>query len=247
MRIPVPTRRLAAAAAGAVGLVLLTALPAVAHVTVSSPDAEPGSFGKLVFRVPNESDNADTTKLEVRLPTDTPFASVSTKPMPGWAVEAEPTRLDQPVDVNGATVTEAVQTITWTAERGNGLPPHQFTEFEVSVGPFPEDAGSLTFPAIQTYSDGEVRRWVETAEQGAPEPESPAPVLELASTGDAGSHGEDHGAASGSDTTAAASTQPAAATDEGSDTVARTLGGIAVVLAAAALAWSLLSGRRARG
>lgn len=247
MRIPVPTRRLAAAAAGAAGLVLVTALPAGAHVTVSSPDAEPGSFGKLVFRVPNESDSASTTKLEVQLPADTPFGSVSTKPVPGWTVEAEPTKLDQPVDVHGATVTEAVQTITWTAE-GEGLPPDQFMEFEVSVGPFPDGVDALTFPTVQTYSDGEVARWTQPVEEGAPEPESPAPVLQLASAPDSrgDSHGGSHEATAG-DAEPASSTQAAAAGDDGSDPVARTLGGIAVVLAAAALAWSVLTGRRARG
>jgi hypothetical protein len=30
------------------------AVPAAAHLTVSSPDAEPGGFGKLVVRVPTE-------------------------------------------------------------------------------------------------------------------------------------------------------------------------------------------------
>ncbi len=236
-------RRFAGAAAAAAGLVLATALPAVAHVTVSSPDAEPGGFGKLVFRVPNESASASTTKVEVSLPTDTPFASVSTKAVPGWTVEAEPTKLDQPVDVHGATVTEAVQTITWTADDG-GLPPDQFAEFEVSVGPFPEDVDSLTFPTVQTYDDGEVARWAQPVEPGAPEPEHPAPVLELAAA-DTGSHGGSHGAGDAVDP--AASTSAAAGTpDEGGDALARTLGGIAVVLAAAALAWSVLAGRRAR-
>ncbi|HEX2176101.1 MAG TPA: YcnI family protein [Nocardioidaceae bacterium] len=247
MRTSSSLRRVAAAAVGAAGLLLVTALPAGAHVTVSSPDAEPGGFGKLVFRVPNESDTASTTKLVVRLPADTPFGSVSTKPMPGWTVEAEPTKLDQPVDVHGATVTEAVQSITWTADDG-GLPPDQFAEFEVSVGPFPEDVESLTLPAIQTYDDGEVARWVEQVEQGAPEPERPAPTLELAATGDAGGHGGDAGNAEADDAVTPASSTAAAstATDDGSDMLARTLGGIAVVLAAAALVWSMLAGRRAR-
>jgi periplasmic copper chaperone A len=246
MRSSLSLRRLAAASIGAAGLVLVSALPAAAHVTVSSPDAEPGGFGKLIFRVPNESDTAETTKIEVRLPTDTPFGSVSTKPVPGWTVEAEPTKLDKPVDVHGATVTEAVQTITWTAD-GVGLPPEQFMEFEVSAGPFPEDVDTLSFPTVQTYSDGEVARWVQQVEPGAPEPESPAPTLDLAATG-AGSHGDSHGAsAEGGESAAQPVAATSAATSSDSDTLARTLGGVAVVLAAAALAWSVITGRRARG
>jgi periplasmic copper chaperone A len=233
-------RRTAAVMAGAAGLVLAAALPASAHVTVSSPDAAPGGFGKLVFRVPNESDSARTTKLVVRLPADTPFASVSTKPVPGWAVEAEPTRLPQRVEVNGATVTEAVTTITWTAARGGGLPPDQFTEFEVSAGTFPEDTDSLAFPTIQTYSDGEVARWVQQVEPGAPEPESPAPVLELATAGGSSHHG-------GAAEPVSAGIAPVSASADGGDPLARGLAGVAVALAAAALIWSVLTGRRARG
>jgi periplasmic copper chaperone A len=184
MRTSASLRRAGAAAAGAAGLILVTALPASAHVHVSSPDATPGGFGKLVISVPNESDSAVTTQLVVKLPSGTPFASVSTKPMPGWSVEAEPTKLPQPVRVNGATVTEAVTTITWTAQKGGGLGPDQFTEFELSAGPFPEQVDQLTFPTIQTYSDGEIVRWVQPEKAGSPEPERPAPVLELTDASD---------------------------------------------------------------
>ncbi len=231
-------RRTAAVMAGAAGLVLAAALPASAHVTVSSPDAAPGGFGKLVFRVPNESASASTTRLVVQLPSDTPFASVSTKPVPGWTVQAEPTKLPQPVDVNGATVTEAVTEITWTAEPGGGLPPDQFTEFEVSVGTFPENVDQLSFPTIQTYSDGEVARWVQPVKPGAPEPEHPAPVLDLTAAA-SGSHHETDGASAD----IAATSQ---VTDDG-DPVARGLGGLAVLLAAAALGGSVVAARRARG
>ena len=44
--------------------------------------------------------------------------------------------------------------MTWTAD-GEGLPPEQFAEFQLSVGPFP-DVDQIVFTATQTYSDGEV-------------------------------------------------------------------------------------------
>jgi uncharacterized protein YcnI len=238
MRKLVPARRLSAALAGAAGLILVTALPAAAHVTVSSPDAEPGSFGKLVFRVPNESDSADTTKLEVKLPTDTPFASVSTKPMPGWTVEAEPVKLDEPVEAHGVKVTKAVTTVTWTAEKGAALPPEQFAEFEISVGPFPEHVESMSFPTIQTYSDGEVARWTQPVQEGAAEPEHPAPTLEIASA----SHTET--------VSPAAATSKAPASSEAADsddTMARGLAGAALALAAVALVWTIRNGRKTKG
>jgi periplasmic copper chaperone A len=228
--------RLAAAAAAAACVVVATAVPAAAHVTVSSPDAVAADYGKIVFRVPNESAAADTTKVTVQLPAETPFASVSTRPVPGWRVQAEPTRLPEPVQVQGATMTEAVTEVTWTAQPGSALPPGTFTEFELSVGPFPAHATTLTFPTTQTYSDGEVVRWNQPVPPGGAEPEHPAPTLAVPpATGDG------HGAA----VAPVAETAPAA--EQGSDPFARGLGAVAVLLAAAALLWSVRSSRRARG
>lgn len=244
MRKLVPAGRLSAALAGAAGLILVTTLPAAAHVSVSSPDAEPGSFGKLVFRVPNESDSADTTKLEVKLPADTPFASVSTKPMTGWTVEADPVKLDEPVEAHGVEVTEAVTTVTWTAEKGAALPPEQFAEFEISVGPFPEHVESMSFPTIQTYSDGEVARWTQPVREGAAEPEHPAPTLKLASAGADGHAVAQAGATSEAATSQASVSSEAADTD---DTMARALAGAALALAAVALVWTIRNNRKAKG
>lgn len=94
--------------------------------------------------------------------------------------------LPEPVEVEGFTLTEALTSITWTAD-GEGLAPHQFSEFGVSAGPFP-DVETLSFPATQTYSDGEVVEWNEPTAANGEEPEHPAPVLALgAGTVDGGS------------------------------------------------------------
>src|SRR3954449_4955561 len=58
--------------------------PASAHVTANSADATKGGFAEITLRVPDESDTTSTTSLRVQLPTDTPIASVSIKPGPGW-------------------------------------------------------------------------------------------------------------------------------------------------------------------
>ena len=63
------TQRILVATTAAVGLVLLTALPAAAHVTIPNP-APRGGFGIVTFSVPNERDNASTVKLEVKMPAD---------------------------------------------------------------------------------------------------------------------------------------------------------------------------------
>jgi uncharacterized protein YcnI len=146
-------------------LVLLSALltfagPASAHVTVQPGEAVQGSYTKLTFRVPNESDTAATVKLEVELPAS--IEGARTKPVPGW------------------TATVDGRTIRW---EGGRVEPGQFQEFDISVGPLPE-VDQLVFKAVQTYSDGSEARWIEETVEGEEEPERPAPVLTLTAAGD---------------------------------------------------------------
>jgi uncharacterized protein YcnI len=152
---------------------------ASAHVSVSSPDAAPGGFGEITFRMPSESDTAKTTSLRVQLPADTPFAFVSVKPVPGWSAEITRTTLDTPVEAEGTTITEAVTEVTWTADQGGGLSPGEYQSFSISAGPLPENADSLAFPALQGYDDGTEVSWIEPTVEGQAEPEHPAPVLSL--------------------------------------------------------------------
>ena len=160
---------------------LLVAVPAAAHVHIDSPDATPGEFGKLVVQVPTESETASTTKVTVKLPQETPFASVSTKPKPGWKISMKTVKHDEPVSATGgARLTETVSQVTWTAEKGHGIAPGQFDEFELSVGPFPDKPGAeLAFPTTQTYSDGSTVAWDEPTTDSGEEPEHPAPVFTL--------------------------------------------------------------------
>lgn len=169
------------AAAAAVALVVPLAGTASAHVTVSAPGASQGGYTKLTFRVPSEKDSATTT-LEVAFPEDTPIASVRVKPKEGWTYELVRATLAEPLDLHGRQVTEVVSRIVWTAT-GPGIGATEFDEFEVSAGPLPE-VEQLSFPALQTYADGETVRWIEESVEGAEEPEKPAPVLELGAAQD---------------------------------------------------------------
>jgi uncharacterized protein YcnI len=171
---------LRAAAIGAASALVFAgaAGPASAHVTVSSPDAKPGGYAKLVFRVPSESDTAGTTKLVVSLPKDHPFASVGAQVKDGWKVQKTKEKLAAPVKVGDVNLSEAITTVTWTAAAG-GVPPNDFDEFALSVGRLPEGVDSLNFPAVQTYSDGEVVKWEGIAKDAADKPEHPAPSLKL--------------------------------------------------------------------
>src|SRR3954454_5019497 len=108
-------KRSAVLAATVAGLTLALAAPAAAHVTVNPNTATAGGYTKVTFRVPNETDTTDTTKLEVTLPTDNPVASVATRPVPGWTAVAEKSKLAKPITAHGTQITEAVSKITWTA------------------------------------------------------------------------------------------------------------------------------------
>jgi uncharacterized protein YcnI len=200
-------------------VVLGVATPAFAHVTVQPSEAEKGGFATVAFQVPNERDDASTVKLEVTFPADHPTPFVSTQPVEGWTVQVEKSKLANPIEGEGESITEAVSKITWS---GGSIEPGTFQRFPVSMGPLPKTA-RLEFKSVQTYSDGEQVRWIETATPGGEEPERPAPTLTLVK-------------ATASDTTA--TTTPAVpsnvATSSDVDS-AKTVGIIGIVLGALGL------------
>lgn len=193
------------AALAALAAAVIGAGPAWAHVTVNPKEATQGGYAKLAFRVPNEKDSGSTVKLEVYLPTDAPIASVSVKPVAGWTAKTETAKLASPVKTERGELTEAVSKITWTAANATtAIAPGQFQEFEISAGPLPE-VDQIVFKALQTYSDGEVVRWIEEP-AGGTEPDHPAPVLKLTRAADGGS---DQQAAATDGPTVAAVADPA--------------------------------------
>ena len=218
-------KRLALLIAVALGGLLVLAGPASAHVTVAAEGAAPGGYTVVTFRVPTESDTASTTKLTVSLP---PLGVVDVQPIAGWSVTTKVSKLNPPITTDDGSITSAISQITWTATAG-GTKPGEFQQFDVSIGPLPK-ASSVSFPAIQTYSDGTVVKWIEKAAPGSKtEPEHPAPTLLLTSAA--------------SDP----STKPAAAikVEKASTTGPTVLSIIALVVAAAALGLAFVS--RARG
>jgi uncharacterized protein YcnI len=233
--LPRPATRLGVVLVALVALLTAGIGIASAHVTVSSPDAAQGGFGKIVFRVPNESDTASTVKLRIQLPTDTPFASVSTEAVPGWTPTLTKTTVNPPIkDDDGNEISEAVSVVEFAADPGNsGIGPGQFQEFSLSVGPFP-DAKSLAFSVVQSYSDGTETAWIDPTVQGQPEPEHPAPTLTLSSSSSSSS--------SSSDGSTAASSSGSGSSSTG--TVALVLSIVALVLGAGGVVLGLRAGRR---
>ena len=221
--------RVVMTAAAAGRAVLLAAGVASAHVTVSAPGAQQGGYAVLTFSVPTESENASTTKLTVALPG---FKSARPEPLAGWTAVVD------------KDASKQATSVTWTANPGVGIPPEQFQRFVLSVGPLPEQK-DLSFKAAQTYSDGNVVNWDQPTGADGSEPEHPAPSITLAAEAAGGhSHGDDDA----SQPTAVGSSQPVASdtSTKSTDTTARWLGGIGLVLGAlgAALGIGAVAGRR---
>lgn len=130
-------------------------------MTVRKDNPAPEAFATV--RVPNESDVA-TTRIEVQLPDV--LAASAYQPVPGWDI----------------SIDGAVMTIS-----GGEIEPGQFQEFSFS-GQNPERDTELSFPAVQTYADGEQVRWV-----GPPDSDKPASVVAIG--GEPSSHdaGQDAG------------------------------------------------------
>ncbi|WAZ22785.1 YcnI family protein [Streptomyces cinnabarinus] len=237
--------RIAAVGALAGTAVLALSAPALAHVTVQPEgEAAKGGYAVVDFRVPNESDTASTVKLEVSFPADHPLASARPEPIAGWTAKITKAELDEPIELHGQKIDEAVSKITWTAT-GKGIEPGFFQKFAVSMGALPEDTDELVFKAVQTYDDDEVARWIEVPQEGEEEPEKPAPVLTLSAASEDGHHGSGASEEPSDDASPAAATTTADESgSDGTDTTARVLGVVGIVVGALGVAYGVLAGRR---
>ncbi|MFC5829664.1 YcnI family protein [Nonomuraea insulae] len=236
-------RRAATVLAATTALTAGLALPALAHVSIQPGTAEQGGFTKIAFRVPNERDDASTTKIEVSFPTDHPLAFVSVKPVPGWKVKVTEGKLPAPVKTEYGDLEEAVTKVVW---EGGKVNPGEFQEFEVSMGQLPKDVDSLTFPTKQTYSGGEVVNWADAPKTDGTEAEHPVPVLKLTPATDDGDAHATASASAGAAPAAAAvpSVTPVAAASSSSDGTARLLGGAGLVVGVIGVVVGFLGLRR---
>jgi uncharacterized protein YcnI len=220
-------------AAAGVAALLTLASAAHGHVTVQPDEAVVGSFARFVVRVPNERDAATTTKIEVRFP---PLAFVSFQPKEGWKRTVTMTKLEEPIEVFGERITEAVETVTWS---GGEIGPGEFDEFGFSAR-VPESQAVLEFAALQTYSNGELVRWI-----GPEDSDEPAARVSLVDIGAAEGEGELEVLAQttrrGGD--ASASENPEEDDGGGGADLGVVLGGLGILLGGAALGRSLRTTR----
>ena len=148
---------------------LVAAGVAQAHVTVH-PNALPADgFTVIDINVPSEEAKAATVKVDVKFPNGVYAASPAA--LPGWKNVVVTKKLSKPVEVEpGESVSSRVDRIVFS---GGRIGPGQFLSFPVSIKvPDAKPGSLLTFKAVQTYSNGNVVRWI-----GSPSSEEPAPQV----------------------------------------------------------------------
>jgi periplasmic copper chaperone A len=217
---------------------LAIAAGASAHVTVSPTSLPQGSTAELTFKVPNEESAANTVELQLQIPTAYPIAQVLAKPVPGWKITEHTVTLAKPLTTDDGTFNSAVDEIDWT---GGSIPPGEYQDFQISVDPLPTDTTQLVFKAVQTYSNGDVVRWIDLTTGSDPDPEHPAPVLTLTSasaTGTAATSTATAAAAASSGTTGTTASASATTSNSSSDALGiagLVLGAVGAVCGGAAL------------
>ncbi|MFK4547355.1 uncharacterized protein YcnI [Streptomyces tendae] len=151
-------RRAALVGTTAMAALLTLAGPAAAHAEVEAD--KPQALAEnvtLSFVSEAESGTAGFTELRVVLPKGIVPGDVTLgAPPKGWKLK--PTS-------DGYTV------------GGPALKAGVDAEHEIKVRQLP-DAKELAFKTVETYSDGEISRWIELPKDGQ-EPEQPAPLLTL--------------------------------------------------------------------
>ncbi|WP_435209083.1 DUF1775 domain-containing protein [Streptomyces sp. bgisy034] len=146
--------------AAALTAVLTLARPASAHAEVEAGTARALAENvTLTFVSEAESDSAGFTRIRVVLPDGVAPGDITLTDAPtGWKLKTT---------ADGYTVAGPV------------LKTGVDAVHKIRIRQLP-DAEQLVFKTVETYSDGEIARWIELP-NGAVEPEQPAPVLELKS------------------------------------------------------------------
>jgi periplasmic copper chaperone A len=210
-------------------LLCLPGLPALAHVTPTPDSAPAGSAAVVTFHVPNEEAKANVTQVDMQIPTAHPIAQLLVRPIPGWHISVRTVTLAKPVVTDDGRFTQAVTEVIWS---GGQIPPGQFQDFAISADPLPQGVSTLAFKTIQTYSNGDVVRWIDLPQPGQPPPDHPAPLLKLTTA----------------TATSVASAETSAATaGPGPDNTARYLAAAGLVIALLALATAVVGRRRGSG
>lgn len=224
------------------GGALIAPAGAQAHISLHPNTIPAGAFATVEVRVPGEQEGAHVTTVDTLFPPG--FTGVDYEDVPGWSARVIETKLAAPIEEDGETIDTQVSQIVWSwhgplGKVGDG----QFVDFPLSLA-IPGDATgkALEFRTVQTYSNGQVVRWIDPSLSA----EHPSPRINVTAKGGAIEDvaGDEAGPAAGeragasSAPVAAAPAKASGAASEGLGVTALVLGALALTLAAIALATS---------
>lgn len=161
----------------AAALLAALATPCLAHVTLETQEASPGSTYKAVLRVPHGCKGSATVRVRVQVSEGV----IAVKPMPksGWTLETTKGPLAKTYDYYGEATSQGVKEISWS---GGKLPDEFYDEFvfRAFLTKDLKEGEMLYFPVIQECEAG-VERWIEIPAAGkvSDDYETPAPGLKL--------------------------------------------------------------------
>ena len=232
----VPKKKITAASIAAILVALGPAFTASAHVSPVEPTSPANGYTTVELQVPHGCEGAATESVAVQLSEQ--VSSVKAQAIPGWSVTYERQPLTDPIELHGQEVADYISVVTWTAE-GTPLPDDQYMRFGISLKTPDTPGETLRFPTVQSCVGGGTSSWIEDDPDG----DHPAPSIEL--TAAQGGHDATEGSEPDTGTSASpteeadTSTVTATSSGSGSDALARGLGGLAVLLAAAAVVLSV--------
>jgi uncharacterized protein YcnI len=152
----------AAVLLGVLAAALVASSSAWAHAHVSPPVVVADESQMFTVAVPNEEEDADTTKVEVTPGEGFSIGAFAPSP-PGWTRDVQST---------GSGEDTVIQKVTWS---GGTSPPGEATNFQFLGST--DESGSFPIKVRQTYSNGTVVDW-----SGPESSDTPAPVVKAESS-----------------------------------------------------------------
>jgi hypothetical protein len=214
-----PTRRLVLALTAAALAVGALAAPAGAHTEIAPEQAPAGSDTAFTMTLENERSDAGTVKVELFFPDGQLIPVLAVPDVGEWTGAPQGGAGGGP-----GTLGDPAPGITWQRPTGS---PGDDPELKFTLR-LPDRTGTISMAVLQTYSNGDVDRWIEPWPAGAPEPDRPAPRIEVTAAGGSST------SEPSSSTTVSPSSTTAPSQDDGASSavwIAAIAGGVAAVVA----------------
>jgi periplasmic copper chaperone A len=120
-----------------------------AHAVMNQTSAQPGSLVTAEARITHGCNGTPTHTVTVTMPEG--VTRVTPRAMSGWTVSVTHRQLPAPIRLHGQTVTETVDTITWS---GGSVPDFAWEQFEFRFQAPATPGAILYFPLTQTCDQG---------------------------------------------------------------------------------------------